>query len=142
MANPKAYSTIGTKLSYKTTSTGTTYTQLCKIKSYPDLGGAPESLETTDLEDTYQTFCEGVRSMDSLEFTANFNPTDYTAVVNAIPSSGDIYYKLEFGSSGSEGNFTWTGTHSVRVNGGDVNAVREMTITVIPSSAITYAASA
>lgn len=98
-------------------------------------------METTDLEDTFQTFVEGVKSMDSLEFTANFNPTDYAAVVAAIPSSGDIYYKLEFGSSGSEGNFTWSGTHAVRVNGGDVNSVREMTITCIPSSAITYSAS-
>ena len=93
------------------------------------------------MEDTYQTFCEGVKSMDSLEFTANFNPTDYAAVVAAIPDSGDLYYKLEFGASGSEGNFTWTGTHSVRVNGGDVNAVREMTISCIPSSAISYSAS-
>ena len=139
MPSAKAYSTINTVLKTSTTSTGT-FTKLCKIKSYPDLGGAPENLETTDLEDTFQTFTKGVQSMDSLEFTANFNPTDYAAVVAAIPSSGDIYYKLEFGSGGSEGNFTWTGTHSVHVNGGDVNAVREMTISVIPSSAITYSA--
>ena len=37
MANPKAYSTIGTVLKTSTTSAGT-YSQLCKIKSYPDLG--------------------------------------------------------------------------------------------------------
>ena len=136
----KAYSTIGTVLKTATTSVGS-YTQLCKIKSYPDLGGAPETLETTDLEDTFQTFVEGVQSMDAMEFTCNYNPTDYAAVVNAIPSSGDIYYKLEFGSSGSEGSFTWSGTHSVRVTGADVNSVREMVITVVPSSAITYSAS-
>ena len=135
----KAYSTIGTVLKTATTSGGS-YTQLCKIKSYPDLGGAPETLETTDLEDTFQTFVEGVQSMDAMEFTCNYNPTDYAAVVNAIPASGDLYYKLEFGSSGSEGSFTWSGTHSVRVTGGDVNAVREMVITVVPSSAITYSA--
>ena len=135
----KAYSTIGTVLKTATTSGGS-YTQLCKIKSYPDLGGAPETLETTDLEDTFQTFVEGVQSMDAMEFTCNYNPTDYAAVINAIPTSGDLYYKLEFGSSGSEGSFTWSGTHSVRVTGGDVNAVREMVITVVPSSAITYSA--
>lgn len=33
----KAYSTINTVLSFGTTSSGTT--KLCKIKSYPDLGG-------------------------------------------------------------------------------------------------------
>ena len=75
--------------------------------------------------------------MDAMEFTANYNPTDYAAVVNAIPSSGDLWYQIEFGSAGAEGKFQWSGTHSVRVTGGDVNAVREMVITVVPSSAIT-----
>lgn len=37
MANPKAYSTINTVLK-TATSSGGTFTQLCKIKSYPDLG--------------------------------------------------------------------------------------------------------
>ena len=136
MANPKAYSTIGTVLKTCATSSGT-FSQLCKIKSYPDLGGAPEQIETTDLEDTFQTFVPGVQSIDTMEFTANYNPTDYTAVVNAIPSSGDLYYHLEFGTSGTNGIFEWTGTHSVRINGGEVNGVREMTITCIPSSGIT-----
>ena len=57
MATPKAYSTINTVLKTATTSTGT-YSKLCKIKSYPDLGGAPENLETTDLEDSFQTFVD------------------------------------------------------------------------------------
>lgn len=98
--------------------------------------GAPETLETTDLEDTFQTFVEGVQSMDGMEFTANYNPTDYATVVNAIPTSGELYYKLEFGNAGAEGSFTWSGKHSVRVSGGDVNSVREMVITIVPSSGI------
>ncbi len=36
MATPKAYSTIDTVL--KAGSTAANVTQLCKIKSYPDLG--------------------------------------------------------------------------------------------------------
>lgn len=141
MATPKAYSTINTVLKTSTTSTGT-YTQLCKIKSYPDLGGAPEQIETTDLEDTFQTFVEGVQSMEAMEFTCNYNPTDYDAVVAAIPAAGsELYYQLEFGASGAAGKFKWSGTHSVRVTGGEVNAVREMVITVIPSSGITKVSS-
>lgn len=136
MANPKAYSTIGTVLKTCATSSGT-YSQLCKIKSYPDLGGNPEQIETTDLEDTFQTFVPGVQSMDSMEFTCNYNPTDYAAVVAAIPSSGNLYYHLEFGASGTDGVFGWAGTHSVRVSGGEVNGVREMVITCIPETAIT-----
>ena len=56
-AAAKAYATIGTIL--ETSSDGATYTKLCKIKSYPALGGAPDQLETTDLEDPSQTFVNG-----------------------------------------------------------------------------------
>ena len=138
MATPKAYSTINTIL--KAGATADAAAKMCKIKSYPDLGGAPENLETTDLEDSFQTFVPGVQSMENMEFTANYNPTDYAAVVAAIPASGSQYYVLEMGEGGAQGTFTWQGTHSVRVSGGDVNAVREMVITVIPGSEITYTA--
>ena len=141
MANPKAYSTINTVLKCGAAGTTVTYTKLCKIKNYPDLGGAPETIETTDLEDTFQTFVPGVQSSDAMEFTANYNPTDYAAVVSAIATSGENAYQLEFGDSGAQGKFQWTGNHSVRVSGGDVNGVREMVITIVPSSEITKASS-
>ena len=132
----KAYSTINTVL--KAGAAAGSLAQLCKIKSYPDLGAAPDNLETTDLEDDQQTFVPGVKSMDSMEFTANFTPEAYAAVKNT--ANTEQYYALEMGNGGAQGSFTWTGQHDVYVNGGDVNAVREMTITVTPSSAITFTA--
>jgi hypothetical protein len=57
MPTQKAYSTIDTVL--KAGSSAANVAQLCKIKSYPDLGAAPDNLETTDLEDTAQTFVPG-----------------------------------------------------------------------------------
>lgn len=131
----KAYSTINTVL--KAGAAAASLAQLCKIKSYPDLGAAPDNLETTDLEDSQQTFVPGVRSMDSMEFTANFTPEAYATV--KASANTEQYYALEMGDNGAQGKFTWTGQHDVYVNGGDVNAVREMTITVTPSSAITFA---
>jgi len=130
---PKAYSTINTVLKYGATAAN--LTQLCKIKTYPDLGGAPDTIETTDLEDTMQTFVAGVQSLDQMEFTANYTPTDYDAVKTTERTAG--YYQLSFGDSGSQGVFTWQGEHVVYVNGGDVNGVREMTIVITPSSEIT-----
>lgn len=131
-ATPKAYSTIDTVL--KAGASQNSLTQICKIKSYPDLGAAPDNLETTDLEDSQQTFVPGVRSMDQMEFTANYTPENYAAA--KASANTEQYYALEMGTSGAQGIFTWTGQHDVYVNGGDVNAVREMTIVVTPSSAI------
>lgn len=132
----KAYSTINTVLKFGTAASS--LTQLCKIKSYPDLGGAPDTIEITDLEDTSQTFVAGVQSVDQMEFTANFTPEAYTAL--KTNEGVDGYFELDFGQNGSEGKFTWQGSYSAYVNGGDVNAVRECTIVVTPSTAITYSA--
>lgn len=134
---PKAYSTIDTVL--KAGSAANSLSQLCKIKSYPDLGGAPDNLETTDLEDTMQTFVPGVQSLDQMEFTANYTPEGYAAVKASAKT--EQYYALEMGTAGAQGIFTWTGQHDVYVNGGDVNAIREMTIIVTPSSVISASTS-
>ena len=40
------------------------------------------------------------------------------------------------------GQFSWTGVLSVKVNSGDVNAAREMTITIVRDSAIESEAAA
>ena len=126
-------STIGTIL--KAGATTSNLAKLCKIKTYPQLGGAPENLETTDLEDTSQTFCQGVQSVDNMEFTANYSLTDYTTIKSSANTSQ--YYQIEFGESGADGKFQWQGTHDVYINSGDVNAVREMTIVCIPSTEVT-----
>lgn len=130
MANKKAYSTIGTVLKFGTDASTTT--QLCKIKSYPDLGGTPDTIETTDLEDDVQTSEMGVQAVDALDFVANFTPEAYDSVMKTVGQEGT--YELEFKDACS---FTWTGQHTVYVSGGEVNAVREMHIVVVPSSKIT-----
>lgn len=131
-ATAKAVSTIGTVL--EVSSDGTAWEKLCKIKSYPALGGAPEQLETTDLEDEAQTFILGVQSMDSMDFTANYTLESYKAV--KAKAMTDLHYRLKMGEDGKDGVATWDGQHSVYVNEGEVNGVREMTISVSASTKI------
>lgn len=50
----KAISTIGTVLKFGTTANA--LTELCKIKTFPQLGGEREQIESTDLTDQAQTF--------------------------------------------------------------------------------------
>lgn len=52
----KAHNTIGTILKFGTTASS--LTELCKIKSYPQLNGEREQIESTDLTDNAQTFVE------------------------------------------------------------------------------------
>lgn len=134
----KAVSTIGTIL--EVSENGTTWEKLCKIKSYPQLGGAPEQIEVTDLEDESQAFIPGVQAQDAMEFTANYTLESYTAV--KAKAGKNLKYRVKMGKDGVDGVATWDGQHDVFINEGAVNGAREMTITVSPSTKISVGAAA
>jgi len=123
------------------------YEKLVDIKDFPDLGGAPEMLETTTLSDGAQTFIPGIQSLEALEFTANYDKTDYATLAALKDAEND--YAVWFGGTesagvvtpdGSEGKFEFKGKLNVFVVGGGVNEVVDMTITIAPSTPITVAA--
>lgn len=135
----KAYSTIGTFL--KIGAASNSITKVCPIKSYPQLGGDPEQIETTDMEDDSQTFVPGVKQQDTMAFTANYTKENYAAL-KALEDQENVY-ELDFGDeSGKDGQFSWKGQHVVYLNEGEVNGVREMTISVTASTSIENEAAA
>ena len=140
-----AISTYKVFLMKKETSGSTsTYEKLIDIKEFPDLGGAPEMLETTTLSDNMQTYIPGIQSLDALEFTANYTKADFTALKDLDGVEED--YAVWFGGTesggvvtptGSDGKFEFKGKLSVFPVGGGVNEVVDMTITIAPSTPIT-----
>lgn len=138
-----ARSTFKTFLMYAATEG--TYTKLIDIKDYPDLGGAPEMLETTTLSDPMQTNIPGIQSLDSLEFTANYTAEDFARLKEM--EDEDLDLAVWFGGTeegnvitptGSEGKFSFTGRLSVYVAGGGVNEVTDMKITVAAGTPIAF----
>lgn len=140
-----AISTYKVYLMYKA-SASADYTKLVDIKSFPDLGGAPEMLETTTLSDPMQTFIAGIQTLDTsgFQFTANYTKTDYTTL-KALEGS-DHDFAIWFGATtssnvdtptGSDGKFEFKGMLTAWPNGGGVNEVVNMTISIAPSTKIT-----
>lgn len=136
-----AISTYKTFLMKK--GTGDAWEKLIDIKDYPDLGGAPEMLETTSLSNGGQTYIPGIKGNEALEFTANYTKEDYARVKALEGVEGD--YAVWFGGTvsgknvtptGDQGKFEFSGQLSVFVNGGGVNEVVGMTISIAPSSDI------
>lgn len=124
-----------------------TYSKLIDIKDFPDLGGAPEMLETTTLSDNMQTYIPGIQSLDALEFTANYTKADFTSLKAMEGSEKD--FAVWFGGTesggvltpdGTDGKFEFKGQLSVFPVGGGVNEVVDMTITIAPSTPITVGA--
>lgn len=130
MSGIKAISTYGITLKWGTSAE--TLTKKIDIKNFPDLGGAPELIETTTLSDATQTFINGIQTAGEMAFTCNYTKADYTAV--KADEGKELYYALEFGENGDEGIFVWQGEHSVYLTGAEVNAVVEMVISIAPST--------
>ena len=136
---------ISTFKVYLMKKSGTTYTKLIDIKDFPDLGGAPEMLETTTLSDSMQTYIPGIQSLDALEFTCNYTKADYNTLHGL---KGSTYtYAVWFGATesggtytpdGSDGKFEFDGMLDVFAVGGGVNEVVNMTVTIAPSTVITF----
>ena len=123
---------------------GTQYEKLIDIKDFPDMGGAPELLETTTLSDNMQTFIPGIQSLDALEFNANYTKEDFDKL-KALEGQ-ELYYAVWFGGTvsgktvtptGDEGKFEFKGQLSAFPTGGGVNEVVGLTITIAPSTPIT-----
>ena len=126
--------------------TGDSYEKLVDIKDFPDLGGAPEMLETTTLSDSMQTYIEGIMSSDALEFTINYDLATYETLL--AMKGVETEFAIWFGGTesadgvtptGVEGKFEFKGYLSARVLGKGVNEVKEATISIAPSTPITLA---
>ena len=123
---------------------GSAFEKLIDIVSFPDLGGQPEMLETTTLSDGMQTYIPGIQSRDALEFECNYTKDDYEKIKALEGTEGE--FSIWLGGTvangvatptGSDGKYDFKGYPSVYINGGGVNEVVKMTVSIAPSSAIT-----
>lgn len=119
-----------------------TYAKVCTIKDYPDLGGDPNQLDSTDLECAGYTYIKGIeQTPNTFEFTANYDKSAFQTISG---TTGKKWYKVAFNSAtsgtpavttyGQDGYWKFEGEISVKVSGKGVDEVREMVIQIVPNS--------
>ena len=135
---------VSTYKSFLMVKNTTTWEKLVDIKSYPDLGGAPELLEATTLSDAATVNIFGIQTLDAMEFECNYTLADYTKL--KAMEGEEKQFAVWLGGSeaagvatptGEDGKFEFGGHLSVYVNGGGVNEVRNMTVSIAASTPIT-----
>ena len=112
------------------------FTKLTDITSYPDIGGAPETIDVTTLSDMVQRNINGIQSSSAHEFGAWYEKEVYANLQEIMEA--DLTktkeqldtYQLWFGENGVFGKFEWQGKLSVYAGGAESNAARPMTITI------------
>lgn len=127
----------------KKTAGSSTWEKVVDINDFPDLEGAPSMLETTTLSDTAQTYIEGVRQVENLDFNVNYSLADYKAlkalegVVNQYAVwLGGNEFNGTITPTGRNGRFDITGSLSVRLKGGGTNSIVGMVATIAPTKAV------
>ena len=129
----------GTKLSVATIpqSGDPTYKSLYGLSNVPEMQGAPDQVDVTNLEDGSRRSINGLGAANPLEFQffATNGETDTTAqvrdtwtVLRAYQIAGDpLMWKLEYPNG--EG-FTWKGKCNVRWLAAEVNQAIKFALTV------------
>ena len=92
----------GAKLEYSTTKTGS-YTQIYGLKTIPEVGGEPNTIDTTDLDNTeYETAIMGLKPLQSWSFEFNLELPAATANIKVVSDMEDAdtnyWFKLTYAS--------------------------------------------
>ena len=127
-----------------TNATPPVYSKLICISEFPNLGAAPEQIDVTTLCDEMRHYIPGVQDTGALEFKAFYTAADYSTL-KALAGT-ETAYAVWFGDNagtpdGHNGKFSFKGDLRVTLDGGGVNDPVTMTITIFPSTDITFAAS-
>lgn len=85
----------GTKLEFSSTENGT-YTRIYGLKTLPDVGGEPNRIDTTDLDNTeYETNMYGLKPAQAYNFDFNMQDPSTEAnikLVSDLEDTGNNYY--------------------------------------------------
>lgn len=127
-----AITTENTYLIHKVSSG---WEKLVDIKEFPDLGGAPSTIDITTLSDHMKTYKNGLVDPGNLEFNCNYDLDDYKKLV-ALEDDDEHEYGIQLGKNGENGVFAFKGDLSVRVKGGGVEASVDMGVSIAPCTEI------
>lgn len=112
------------------------YHLLVKAKSIPAPVSAPNTVESTTLEDDAQTFEMGIKTSDTREITGNLEK-EYLQAINEMASEkNDIMHLYGTQGIGEVAKYAYVGQAVATPNDiGGVDEILEMTVTVIPNTA-------
>lgn len=115
-----------------------TYNLLVKAKSIPAPVGAPNTVESTTLEDDAQTYEMGIKTSDAREIVGNLEK-EYLQSVNEMAGKKiDIFHLYGTQGIGEVAKYAYVGQATATPNDvGGVDEILEMTVTVVPNTAAT-----
>jgi len=125
----------GSKLEYSTTETGS-YTQIYGLRTAPDIGGTPNQIDTTDLDNTeYETAINGLKPAQQYEFEFNMEDPSLTANIKIASDLEDAGTKAYWKYTLSNGIVvSFQSDVRTTINGGSSGELLGFTMILAPIS--------
>lgn len=112
------------------------YKLLVKAKSIPAPVSAPNTVESTTLEDDAQTFEMGIKTSDSKEITGNLEKEYLDAIDDFAGEKLDIIHLYGTKGIGEVAKYAYVGQAVATPNDvGGADEILEMSATIIPNTA-------
>lgn len=113
-----------------------TYKLLVKAKSIPAPVSAPNTVESTTLEDDAQTFEMGIKTSDSKEITGNLEKEYLDSIDDLGGKKLDIIHLYGTDGIGGVAKYAYVGQAvATPTDVGGADEILEMSVTVIPNTA-------
>ena len=113
-----------------------TYHLMLAAKSIPSPSSAPNTVESTTMEDDTQTFETGIKTTDSKEFVGNLIKADFDRLLMVEGKKCDIMQLYGTDGVGGVAKSCYVGQITPTVNDvGGVDEILEMTATVVQNTA-------
>lgn len=121
--------TKGIELGYKASS-ATAYTKVDNLQEVPDLGGAPEKVDTTTLENSNYTYIPGIKDMGDLAFGFLYDNEGSTSNYRVLKGleGEEQQWEVKF-PDGTK--FHFNGIPTVTTDGAGVNAAIKFTLHIM-----------
>ena len=124
--------TKGVELGYKAAGAGETYTKIPGLQSFPDIGGAPEQIDITTLDDSMMHYMNGLKDNGTMEFTFLYDAADSSTsnfqILCGLEDAGKaVSWELKL-PTGTK--FQWDGEVAVTLTGDGVNTALHFTANI------------
>lgn len=141
-----AMTTYQTFLMHKA-SASSDYSKLVDIKNVPAMGAERNTVDVTTLTDDMEQLIPGIKRVgDGFQFNANYDQDKYyeldqmgtTTVYDFAIWKGATGEGTSATPTGSDGKWSFSGRISVGTADGDVDGSFDMTVTIYPSTSVTF----
>ncbi|GHV97896.1 hypothetical protein lacNasYZ03_11720 [Lactobacillus nasalidis] len=133
-ATMEGLSSQGTKLEYS--EDGTKYNEIPGVKTIPEMGGSPQTIDVTDLASTRQKSIEGLQQSQSLAFQCVYQGDNFKTLAALSGNKKQYKWRVTFGDGTTA---TFTGSFVIKTDSFGTNAALSFTITITVSDGPDFA---